>query len=223
MSKMKQWRGVWFPEGEEHLIQWMQQVNKVVDGKPTYQHHKYEAAKRHVKNWHRVIDVGGNIGLWAMHMTKDFEHTECFEPVTAYGDVLRKNAPHANLYRCALGETAQTVTMVRHSENSCGDTRPWVQGDPLDKVVQMDVIQHTLDSYNFENVGLIKVDCEGYELPVLRGGLQTILNSKPVIIVEQKPGHGSAFGYSDTAAIDYLRGIGMSVAAEVSGDFVMVW
>ena len=76
---------------------------------------------------------------------------------------------------------------------------------------------------DFADVDLIKVDCEGYELNVLRGALQTILINKPVIIVEQKPGHGKVFGYADDAAVNYLRGLGMREYTVLSGDYIMVW
>ena len=42
----------------------------------------------------------------------------------------------------------------------------------------------TLDSFNFKNVGLIKIDTEGYEVPVLLGAERTIKENKPRLIIE---------------------------------------
>jgi len=42
----------------------------------------------------------------------------------------------------------------------------------------------TLDSFNLWNVGLIKVNTEGYEIPVLLGAKKTILKWKSRIIIE---------------------------------------
>jgi FkbM family methyltransferase len=221
--EMKQWKGIWFHDDEEHVIEWMGKVNNVVNGRPTYQYNKYQAALNIVKNRKRAIDVGGNMGLWSMNMVNDFANVEAFEPVQKYCEVFVKNAPRANLHRVALGDRADTITMVRVTPNSVGDTRPWVEGDPLESVVQMDAPMVTLDSFEFEDVGLIKIDCEGYELNVLRGGLETIHRNKPVIIVEQKAGHGKTFGYGDTAGVDYLRGLGMRVHTEIAGDYIMVF
>ena len=42
----------------------------------------------------------------------------------------------------------------------------------------------TLDSHHFENVGLIKIDTQGHELRVLRGGIETLEKNKPVVVFE---------------------------------------
>ena len=39
--------------------------------------------------------------------------------------------------------------------------------------------------FNIFNFDFIKIDVEGYELPVLVGGIKTILKNKPVICMEQ--------------------------------------
>ena len=44
----------------------------------------------------------------------------------------------------------------------------------------------TLDSLNFSEVDFIKLDVEGYELDVIKGGINTLRDNDPVIIVEQK-------------------------------------
>ena len=42
----------------------------------------------------------------------------------------------------------------------------------------------TLDSYNYQNVDIIKIDVEGFEIPVLNGAKQTILSHRPWIQIE---------------------------------------
>jgi len=37
----------------------------------------------------------------------------------------------------------------------------------------------TLDSLGIRHVGLIKIDTEGYEIPILGGATETILSNKP--------------------------------------------
>ena len=48
----------------------------------------------------------------------------------------------------------------------------------------LNVTVKTLDSFNYENVGLIKLDVEGFEEFVLRGGEETIGRCKPIIYLE---------------------------------------
>jgi hypothetical protein len=49
----------------------------------------------------------------------------------------------------------------------------------------MDSICRTLDS----QVSLIKIDVEGHELAVLRGGVRVIENNLPVMLIEVEPRH----------------------------------
>lgn len=42
----------------------------------------------------------------------------------------------------------------------------------------------TLDSFAIENVGLIKIDVEGFEEEVLKGGIETINRCRPVLYIE---------------------------------------
>ena len=42
-----------------------------------------------------------------------------------------------------------------------------------------------LDSYKFKDIGLIKIDVEGYELNVFKGGIKTLKKWKPIILFEE--------------------------------------
>ena len=42
----------------------------------------------------------------------------------------------------------------------------------------------TLDSYNYDNVGMMKIDVQGYEPWVLDGAKSTILRNRPTIFIE---------------------------------------
>lgn len=218
---MKVWEGLYLPENETHLVDWMKAVKHYVDGKPTYQYSKYAECLKIIDNRRLAIDVGGNLGLWSRVMCLDFERVEAFEPVSEYCDYFRKNAPNANLHEVALSDEDMVITMACATDGSCGDTAPMVS-KRKEKPLQ-EVATTLLDSYGFTDVGFIKIDCEGYELHVLRGAEQTILDSKPVIIVEQKPGKGKKYGYKDTAAVSYLESLGMRVYKEISGDYIMRW
>lgn len=219
---IKQWRGLWLPANEEHLVDWMSKVSRIVNGKPTYQYHKYEAALALCNNRRVALDIGGNVGLWSMNMTNHFKEVHAFEPVNYYADIFEKNAPSAKLHRLALGSRAGTAKMINATNKSCGDVRISVKGDPAKEIIDTAEMV-TLDSFGFENVDFIKIDCEGYELNVLLGARETILKNKPVIIVEQKRGHGKAFGISDDAAAKYLQNLGMKVNIVISDDYVMTW
>jgi len=66
------------------------------------------------------------------------------------------------------------------------------------------IIVKTLDSYNFENVDIIKVDTEGYEFPVVMGAEKTILKWLPVVQLEMVESQPERFGYTCQQIYDWF-------------------
>jgi FkbM family methyltransferase len=223
LDDKKTWRGWTLPAAEEHLPDWMQKTGDVRFGRPTYQARKYDSAMAYTRRRRMAIDIGANVGLWSWLMAKDFDQLHAFEPVPLYAQCWRANVEGlgVHLHQLALGEEAGRVNMVNVTEGSFGDTTVDVgQGGA---VVGEQVEVRTLDSYCFNEVDLIKCDNEGYELFVMRGAVKTITRCRPTIIVEQKPGHGEAFGVSDTAAVEFLEGLGMQVQNVIAGDYILTF
>lgn len=208
--------GVFLPDGEKHLPEWMLRKNQRVDGRLTYQYHKLEAALSYVRDFRVAIDIGAHCGLWSMHLAKRFEMLHAFEPVARHRECFAANlvgAKNVVVYPMALGEKAGSVRMET-APTSSGDTRVAGAGDiPLE----------LLDNFDFPNVDFVKLDCEGYELFALRGGEETLKRWRPCVIVEQKPGHGQAYGLKETAAVDYLQSLGAKLRRELGGDFILSW
>jgi FkbM family methyltransferase len=216
MSDLKQWRGLWLPAHETHLIEWMEKNGKVVDGKPTYQFHKLEAALKWCKRFRSAIDVGAHCGLWAMHLAKRFNYVYAFEPVALHRRCLVGNIDgHGNVLiaACALGDREGSVS-IRTANTSSGDS--WVDGEgeiPLKR----------LEDFAPVEVDFMKLDCEGYELFALRGGEEILKRDRPCVIVEQKPGRAQKFGLKETEAVDYLQSLGAKLRATMSGDYILSW
>ncbi len=210
---LKETGGVWLPENEKHLCELMSQNNKIVNGKLTYQYHKLEMAMEHVTRFRTAIDVGAHCGLWSMHLVDRFDYVEAFEPVELHREAFRMNVKgNYALRECALGETEGSVSMYT-ADTSSGDTT--VAGDG-------DIPMHRLDDLlDLDDVDFIKLDCEGYELFALKGGIELIKRCKPVICVEQKPGKGKQFGLGDTDAVKWLESIGYTLVNQYSGDYIL--
>lgn len=213
-------REIYLPDGEEHLTM-MIDKGPIVDGKGTYQYHKYKAALAATPDRRRVIDVGAHVGLWSMHFVRDFEAVEAFEPIEAHRDCFKRNVQSAKvkLWGFACGDHEGWVAMNVNPKSS-GDT--WVQ--PKADVAGTNTAQlTTIDFFGFKDVDLIKLDCEGYELYALKGAVETIKEWKPTIIVEQKPGRAEKYGLGRTDSVPFLEGLGMRKHAELGGDYIMVW
>ena len=48
---------------------------------------------------------------------------------------------------------------------------------------------HRSWALNLENIGLIKIDVEGFEIEVLKGARETLLKNKPAMIIENESVH----------------------------------
>ena len=114
-------------------------------------------------------------------------------------------------YNVALGPTAGSVEM--HIKKNDGHNR--VANDNYTKLngkpvkintgyQRVQVPQHTLDSYNFTDVDIIKIDVEGYELQVLEGAVNTIAQNRPIVQIECVEIQPRAFGKTINDLMDYF-------------------
>jgi FkbM family methyltransferase len=226
---MIEFDGTFFPDGEQHLPDWMSKVGQRRNGKLQYQYHKYEKALRYVTQRRVAVDVGAHVGQWSRNMAIDFRHVHAFEPVPRYQDCWDKNLgghPNATLHRHALGALSCRVSLLCGTPGSFGDTFVEAGGRRPDKgevLVAEGVQVLPLDSLALEEVDFIKIDCEGYEEHVVKGAERTIRTCRPTMIVEQKPGHAQRFGLKQTGAVQLLRRWGMRELAVISGDHIMGW
>ena len=62
----------------------------------------------------------------------------------------------------------------------------------------------TIDSYNFEDVDVIKIDVEGSELFVMQGARDTITRCRPAVQVEIVPKQCGAYDYDPQALYDFF-------------------
>lgn len=202
---MKNVKGVWLPDHEEHLLEYATEVGW------QYQLHKFRACEPWVKGRNLAIDVGGHCGLWSRNMCKVFKEVEAFEPLEAHRECYVKNvAGQFTLHPYALGNKKGKVS-IHTTNGSSGDS--WVDGQGEIEMKRLDEFGLTPD--------FIKIDCEGYELFVLEGAVETIKRGRPCIIVEQKPGKAKNFGLRDTEAVDFLKTKGYALRKVISGDYIM--
>lgn len=203
MRRVGSW---WLPKHESHMDVFLTKHD-------TYQYAQRDAALKFVKDWRLAIDIGAHVGLWTRDLVKRFTRVVAFEPVTAHRHCFTHNVPMrtVDLYSCALGAQSGKAMMKVERENS-GHTRI-AEGGTYEVEVR------TLDSFTFKFVDFIKIDVEGYELDVLRGGEQTLSTHRPVVVIEQKPHNGEKDRY---AASDFLLSLNYELAGRVIDDLTFV-
>jgi FkbM family methyltransferase len=181
-----------------------------------------------------AVDVGAHVGLWSRNLAFAFDTVFAFEPVAEHRECFMKNVQgigRVNLLEFALGAEEGMVsigTEVGSSGNSAvvtsrvGDIESRALPVALASVESLNVEMRTIDSYEFDDLDLIKVDVEGFEENVLRGSERTIRTCKPVVIVEQKREMASRFGLPILGAVHLLESWGYKAVEEISGDHILV-
>ncbi len=160
--------------------------------------------RRLLKEKDIFVDVGANIGYltaYAASLVGQNGQVHSFEPVPAFYDRLAHMASlnpnyciHAN--NCALDEQAGEAHIAVTSLPNIG-WNTMVEGfmSPEATLEHLRVSVRRLDEYLREHelrrVALIKIDTEGYELPVLKGLTrflqETASGSRPYLLIEVTP------------------------------------
>lgn len=205
------------PDTEAHLPVWMTHANHRVQGRLTYQKSKYDAAMAHVKQRRVGIDIGAHIGLMSYWMAQNFQILHAFEPKPEHvrcWNVNMEGHTNAYIYETALGDELKEVGLLTGSSSS-GDTSVVLDGHGTP--------MRTLDSFHFNDVDFIKIDCEGFEAFILEGAKDTLTRCRPTVMVEQKPGHGQRFGRGELDAVTLLTDMGAKQVWCGSGDYVLTF
>jgi len=164
----------------------------------------YDILTKHLvgKKLHRIIDIGAWWGPWTLHWQQHSEKIEIFEPNKTILPMLEHNIANFNnctLHKTALGDKKGTVSMAYESHSGTNHVTS----------LDGDVTLNTLDSYNFTDVDVIKIDVEGYEIPVLMGAKRTILQYKPILQIEAN-NSGKRYGKTKIDILKLLLGWGMT-------------
>jgi FkbM family methyltransferase len=121
-----------------------------------------------------IFDVGANTGQTAWGLTKYFRRSEiyCFEPVAATHAILERNyGRKARCVKMALGRQigVKTIQLFSDSElNTFSEARGAAR--PLgSETVPVTTVDHFCADNGITQVGLLKLDVQGWELEVLEG------------------------------------------------------
>jgi FkbM family methyltransferase len=159
-----------------------------------------------LKNADVMVDVGSNIGILSLLAAKAVGPEGRVIAIEAHPltyrallENLRLNGiTNVSPVNCAVGREDGTV---RFSDRIDDD---WNKID--DKNGQIEVQQHKLDDVcaGLDHIDVLKIDVEGYELPVLEGG-ENMLKRTKCILLECWASHTEVFGYQPKDLVKFLE------------------
>ena len=169
---------------------------------------------QHIEKIGTAIDCGAHIGKWTKNWHDKVRNIEAFEPNPKMVPVFQKateGIKNLHLHQVALGDKTGKVSMDYKKHSGAFESSEYVAHVGTFHVTNNNgpIEIHTLDSYNFTEVDIIKIDVEGYEIPVLKGAEQTITTNRPIIQVEGNSS-GKRYGIQKKQILELLNSWGMT-------------
>ena len=140
---------------------------------------------KYLKEDDLFVDVGANIGSYSLLVASRGVRAIAFEPENTTYSILVENAKmnhFSDLIICNQKAVGKENGMVKFSVGNDTTNHILDSKDKDTKALSVEVV--TLDSLN-EDVTILKVDVEGFELDVLAGAKELLCNPKlNVVIIE---------------------------------------
>jgi FkbM family methyltransferase len=135
-----------------------------------------------------ILDVGANIGTWSIPLAIKNRKVYSFEPYDSSfyslcGNVFinKKESAIYPQHMALIDDVNKKTSLYLPEMVNVGGCKLIETTENHEKCRYR---LATLDSLKFDKVDFIKLDVEGQELNVIKGGIETILRCKPVIFFE---------------------------------------
>ncbi len=137
------------------------------------------------------VDVGANAGFWTLAMARHSRRVLAIEPIPEIAAELVRRVPaHVRVLACALSDREGTAALripadagraTIEAANPLGDVS-------VERVLRVPL--RRLDGLDLEApLGFVKIDVEGHELAVCRGGAERLAADRPALVVEAEERH----------------------------------
>jgi FkbM family methyltransferase len=138
-----------------------------------------------------ALDIGANHGVYSYFMVRHFDRVVAFEPQATCVDTLQSWAKgRVDIRQVALSDhqgDGRLVVPIKSGVPLTGYARLDSAVDDVSSYLEVPV--ERLDDQRLDDVRFMKIDVEGHELPVLRGGERLLDDNHPVLLVEIEQRH----------------------------------
>lgn len=168
------------------------------------------------------LDIGVHLGFYSRHLAGYCSSVIGFEPNPASAALARKALPRkVRIENVALSDKAGKAVLripkagAHGAEDALGtlENANTLGGVPVNEV---EVKAARLDDYDFPPVGIIKIDVEGHEEAVLRGGRELVRRDRPACMIEIEERHNPG---ALSRIVEYFMGLGYGAFYLSHGEF----
>jgi FkbM family methyltransferase len=196
---IQQVNGVWVPSNDVHLQEWLA-------GKPFTQNKCLNNFLEHCQDnsikFNTVIDIGAWCGTWAKAMEPFAKKVIAFEPDKVHFACLQRNCTiNCDPRQEAVGSENKHISLTEDN---------FTQAKRVEK--EGDIRMVTLDSLAYEDVDLIKIDVEGYEMEVLKGAENTLASTQYLMI--ELNNNTKKYGSSNIDVEKHIKNLGFNLLLE---------
>ena len=189
----------WVPSNDVHIEQWKSGL-PFTQNKCLNKFIKY--CESQTKKMKTVIDVGAWCGTWAKAIEPFAKKVIAFEPDQTHFECLQRNCTVNCTPRMeAVGAQLQEVSLTEDN---------FTQAKRVDEKGNIRMI--TLDHMAYEDVDMIKIDVEGYEMEVLKGATKTLESVKYLMI--ELNNNTKKYGSNNIEVEKYIVSLGFKVLME---------
>jgi len=181
-----------------------------------FEHKTIDLMKRQVKEGMIVFDIGANIGMYSILLSKlvgSSGKIYSFEPDENTFNILTKNlslskCDNVLAYKIALSDSNSLAIMSKPNEQS-GDAFHYIQplndSDDISKSVQTITLDNFLLEQGIPKVDFIKIDIEGAEFLCLTGATQLLTGPQsPTLVCECYEEYLQRFGKRISDVLIYM-------------------
>lgn len=166
------------------------------------QYRYFEPELRHINSFvpagRAAVDAGVWWGPWSWWLARRASEVHAFEPNKVIFDGLSRALPdNVHLHNLALSDRRTQATLWSPSGGRGTEGRSSLRPEGHNGWGEQPVDTEMLDTFDLVDVGFVKIDVEGHELPVLLGSVELIDRERPNVLVEIEDAHHSGDDIED--------------------------
>lgn len=194
--KIEKVNDFWVPSNDVHIEQWKAGA-PFTQNKCLNKFIKYcESQNKKMKT---VIDVGAWCGTWSKAIEPFAKKVIAFEPDKVHFECLQRNCTiNCDPRMEAVGAEVMEVSLTEDN---------FTQAKRVNEKGNIRMIN--LDYMNYQDVDMIKIDVEGYEMQVLKGATKTLENIKYLMI--ELNNNTKKYGSNNMEVEKYIASLGFKV------------
>jgi FkbM family methyltransferase len=151
------------------------------------------------------LDIGSNVGVYSVLASAEVgAETIAFEPIPSTFEILQKNlalnglqSDRVHALNLGLGSQEGSLAFTKSEDtvNDVATEQEISSGDILQ--VPVGKLDDVLEKYSLKDVVFMKIDVEGFETEVLRGGSGLLNDKRLQAVIIELNGSGERYGYDE--------------------------